>query len=236
MGDEGKGASKPTKKGSFPHIKMKRGSATPSGEKEALKINDAKVVMLGAAAVGKTSLVYHFSHGRSALETPSTIGVAFSTKVCQLDDGSSIKFQIWDTAGQEQYHSLSSLYYRSAQAALVVYDITNEESFKAVKTWVHELATLGPAGAIVVVIGNKTDLVKKRRVSIETAQGYAESRGAWYIETSAKDGTNVEEVFNRISLKLFERGRILSQNKCDIDSDDDVVRLDKEKTGKGTCC
>ena len=117
-------------------------------------------------------------------------------------DGKKIKMQIWDTAGQEKYHSLAPMYYRGAAAAIVVYDITRKQSLQTLKNWVKELKQLGPDNIVIAIAGNKSDLEEKREVSSMTAKAYADEIGAVFIETSAKEDTNVSDLFINISKQL----------------------------------
>merc|ERR1719326_1479328 len=110
-----------------------------------------------------------------------------------------VKFEIWDTAGQERYKSLAPMYYRGAAAALIVYDITSKESLDAAKSWVNELQ---PTGSLIALAGNKADLDANRAVEIETAQAYAKEMGILFMETSAKTGLNVTEIFQEVAKKL----------------------------------
>ena len=116
--------------------------------------------------------------------------------------GKSIKFQIWDTAGQEKYHSLAPMYYRGAAAAIIVYDITRPNTFKTLKNWVEELRNQGPKDIAIAIAGNKADLANLREIDTETAKAYAEEIGALYVETSAKDDLNVQDMFVQISHRL----------------------------------
>jgi small GTP-binding protein len=113
-----------------------------------------------------------------------------------------VKFEIWDTAGQERYHSLAPMYYRGAQAAIVVYDITNRETFNRAKMWLDELKRQGEPNVQVCLVGNKTDLESARQVPPEEAQSYAKGRPCLFFETSAKTGTNIKEVFEMLAKQL----------------------------------
>mmetsp|Transcript_37303 Transcript_37303/g.48259 ORF Transcript_37303/g.48259 Transcript_37303/m.48259 type:complete len:151 (+) Transcript_37303:213-665(+) len=119
-----------------------------------------------------------------------------------LVDSQPIKFQIWDTAGQEKYHSLAPMYYKGAAAAIVVYDITKRKTFETLQQWVTELKTQGPESIIIAIAGNKSDLESERQVPTEEAQTYANSIGATFMETSAKTKSNVDEIFLNISKNL----------------------------------
>lgn len=126
---------------------------------------------------------------------------AFLTQTVQCDDA-TVKFEIWDTAGQERYRSLAPMYYRGAAAAIVVYDITDPDSFAGAKSWVKELQRRGDPNVIIALAGNKADLEQRRKVSQEDAERYAEENGILHLVTSAKDGTNVKSLFIEIANKL----------------------------------
>jgi len=165
------------------------------------KIFQYKLVLLGESSVGKSSLVLRFVKGQFLDFQESTIGAAFLTQTVCLND-TTVKFEIWDTAGQERYHSLAPMYYRGAQAAIVVFDITNSESFDKAKAWVSELQRQGSPNIVIALAGNKCDLANKRSVAEATAKSYAEENGCLFMETSAKANTNVTELFVAIAKKL----------------------------------
>eukprot|EP00244_Chara_vulgaris_P014793 TRINITY_DN9513_c0_g1_i1.p1 TRINITY_DN9513_c0_g1~~TRINITY_DN9513_c0_g1_i1.p1 ORF type:complete len:203 (+),score=30.62 TRINITY_DN9513_c0_g1_i1:201-809(+) len=161
----------------------------------------AKLVLLGDMGAGKSSLVLRFVKGQFFDYQESTIGAAFLTQTVAVNDA-TIKFEIWDTAGQERYHSLAPMYYRGAAAAIVVYDVTNVDSFTRAKNWVRELQRQGNPNLIIALAGNKVDLVAKRKIQIEEGQAYAEENGLFFMETSAKTAHNVNELFYEIARKL----------------------------------
>ncbi|XP_078287476.1 ras-related protein Rab-5B isoform X2 [Rhinoraja longicauda] len=171
-----------------------RGVSRPNGQSQASKICQFKLVLLGESAVGKSSLVLRFVKGQFHEYQESTIGAAFLTQSVCLDD-TTVKFEIWDTAGQERYHSLAPMYYRGAQAAIVVYDITNQETFARAKTWVKELQRQASPSIVIALSGNKADLANKRMVEYEEAQAYAEDNSLLFMETSAKTAMNVNDLF-----------------------------------------
>lgn len=166
-----------------------------------------KLVLLGDSAVGKSSLVLRFVKKQFFEYQESTIGAAFLTQTVSVDDF-VVKFEIWDTAGQERYHSLAPMYYRGAAAAIVVYDLTNRQSFVRAKSWVKELQKQGNPNIVIALAANKCDLAENRIVEIEEAQAYAEDAGCIFIETSAKTNHNVTTLFTTIAKNLPKPGPI----------------------------
>lgn len=182
--------------------------------------SSVKLVLLGEAAVGKSSLVLRFVNNDFQENKEPTIGAAFLTQKCNLPTR-TIKFEIWDTAGQERFASLAPMYYRNAQAALVVYDLTKPTSLVKAKHWVAELQRQASPGIVIALVGNKLDLTNDagsgeagaedsedsgdaRKVSTEEAKAYAEEEGLLFFETSAKTGHNVTEVFTAIANAIPE--------------------------------
>ncbi|KAI3622674.1 gtp-binding protein ypt5 [Moniliophthora roreri] len=132
----------------------------------------------------------------------STIGAAFLTQTVTLDDGTTVKFEIWDTAGQERYKSLAPMYYRNANCAVVVYDITQSASLEKARNWIRELQRQADPSIVIALCGNKSDLAARRQVTEEEAKKYAEEEGLMWGETSAKTGEGVSDIFTAIAKKL----------------------------------
>ena len=174
----------------------------PSG---AQSIVYQKLVLLGEAAVGKSSLVLRFAKGQFHESHESTIGAAFLTRTVCLDD-TTVKFEIWDTAGSERFHSIAPMYYRGAMAAIVVYDITNTDTFERAKAWVKELQIQASPNIVIALAGNKVDLKTNRVVDYDEASTYAEENGLLFMETSAKTELNVDKIFFAIAKKLQKDG------------------------------
>eukprot|EP00760_Papus_ankaliazontas_P029335 PhM_4_TR4209/c0_g1_i1/m.27612/K07887/RAB5A; Ras-related protein Rab-5A len=161
----------------------------------------SKLVLLGESTVGKSSLVLRFVRNEFPEFQECTIGAAFLTQVVNVGTY-TVKLDIWDTAGQERYRSLAPMYYRGAAAAVIVYDITSPESFKRAKSWLQELRLAGEPNLVIVLVGNKCDLSAQRKVDTSEAQQYADSEDIIFMETSAKTGQNVNEVFVALAKKL----------------------------------
>ncbi|XP_032866536.2 ras-related protein Rab-31 isoform X2 [Tyto alba] len=151
--------------------------------------------------VGKSSIVCRFVQDHFDHNISPTIGASFMTKTVPC--GNELhKFLIWDTAGQERFHSLAPMYYRGSAAAVIVYDITKQDSFHTLKKWVKELKEHGPENIVMAIAGNKCDLSDIREVPVKDAKEYAESIGAIVVETSAKNAVNIEELFQGISRQI----------------------------------
>ncbi|ESO95115.1 hypothetical protein LOTGIDRAFT_215280 [Lottia gigantea] len=149
---------------------------------------EAKVVVLGSQGVGKTSVVIRYVGGMFSKAVSPTIGASFFTYKLSLDNY-RVKLQVWDTAGQERFRSMAPMYYRKANAAMLLYDITSPDSFYDIKDWVKELKKNVDYPIIMCLLGNKCDLDSGRKVSIEEAEEYAQSIGALFFEVSALKNT-----------------------------------------------
>ncbi|CAL1680435.1 unnamed protein product [Lasius platythorax] len=171
-----------------------------------MKTIEGKVVMLGSQGVGKTSLIGRYM-GNFDHASP-TIGASFFN--CKLNLGDTkIKLQVWDTAGQERFRSMAPMYYRNANAAMLVFDLTQYNSFIAIKCWVKELQQNVEETMVLAVIGNKSDLTHQRQIDGEEGQKYATSIGATYHEISVLHNEGVETVFLAIAKGLL---RVASNN------------------------
>lgn len=160
-----------------------------------------KLVLLGEAAVGKSSLVLRFVSNEFQENKEPTIGAAFLTQKCTVGDR-TIKYEIWDTAGQERFASLAPMYYRNAQAAVVVYDITKPSSFIRARHWIKELKDQSPEGIVIALVGNKLDLEDERKVEASEVEEEARSQGLMFFQTSAKTGEGVLDVFEGIGKNI----------------------------------
>ncbi|KAK3886756.1 hypothetical protein Pcinc_004119 [Petrolisthes cinctipes] len=166
-----------------------------------------KIVVIGDCGVGKTCVVQRFKCGNYVERHGNTIGVDFSMKTLIID-GKKVKLQIWDTAGQERFRTITQSYYRSANGVVIVYDITKRSSFLSINRWLDEVRKYTHTHVSIILIGNKCDLATLREVDMEEAErtfGGAEERPGGVegiLEVSAKENTNVEEVFLHLATQL----------------------------------
>ncbi|EFJ50381.1 RabH/Rab6 [Volvox carteri f. nagariensis] len=160
-----------------------------------------KLVFLGDQSVGKTSIITRFMYDKFDNTYQATIGIDFLSKTMYLEDR-TVRLQLWDTAGQERFRSLIPSYIRDSSVAVVVYDITNRQSFLNTARWIQEVRTERGNDVIIFLVGNKTDLIDKRQVSIEEGDAKARELNVNFIETSAKAGLNIKALFRKIAAAL----------------------------------
>ena len=162
-----------------------------------------KLILIGNSGVGKSSIIQRYMKQTFEDSYKCTIGVDFLMKTLEIK-GKTVKLQLWDTAGQEKYKSMVASYYRGANVALVVFDITNHSSFDSLPLWIENYYKNGPEQKNIILIGNKKDMVENRQVTQEEAETFSETNNMMYFETSAKEGDNIEYVFTYAAEKLLE--------------------------------
>ncbi|KAJ5066654.1 ras-related protein rab-5c [Anaeramoeba ignava] len=197
----------------------------------SLSNNPHKIVLLGESGVGKTSLALRFCEGEGFNNPEPTIAVAFHSKAIYVGD-KAIKVQIWDTAGQEIYRSLTPMYIRNAAAAIIVYDITNEESFGKLESWIDEMVTLAATDVVIAIVGNKSDLEKTRDVDTQEGEEFAAQNNFIFQETSARTGFGVNQVFTQIATRLIAKEK-KKQVSLIIPEDTEIEDLQQKKK---KCC
>ncbi|CCE64779.1 hypothetical protein TPHA_0I02780 [Tetrapisispora phaffii CBS 4417] len=203
-----------------------------------------KLVLLGDSSVGKSSIVYRFVKDSFDEFRESTIGAAFLSQTITLEENNQvIKFEIWDTAGQERYKSLAPMYYRNANAALVVYDVTAPDSLMKAKSWIEELKKkVGNEELVICLVGNKVDICEeddtKRKIEFEEAKDWANDENLLFYEVSAKTGYNVKEVFQKIGEQLYEYKKAEQANKGTQDNSNITsnIRLQEPQASNPTSC
>ncbi|CAN4114890.1 unnamed protein product [Withania somnifera] len=161
-----------------------------------------KVVLIGDSAVGKSQILARFARNEFSLDSKATIGVEFQTRTLVIQH-KSVKAQIWDTAGQERYRAVTSAYYRGAVGALLVFDITKRQTFDHIPRWLEELRAHADKNIVIMLIGNKTDLEDQRAVPTQDAKEFAQKEGLFFLETSAMEGSHVEDAFLTVLNEIF---------------------------------
>ena len=174
--------------------------STSNNEEEEIKF---KILVLGDSSVGKTTLLLKYVDGYFPTLYVATIGVEFKTKKINVD-GIDITLQIWDTAGQERFRSVTKSFLKGADGIIYVYDVTNKESFDNLKTWINT-AEESITDFKKIIIGNKIDIEDKKKVSTEMLEKFCEKQNLKGLETSAKNGTNVNEMFELLTKMIIDR-------------------------------
>jgi small GTP-binding protein len=163
-------------------------------------------------AAGKSNLLSRFTRETFSTEEKSTIGVEFATRILTMPDGKRIKAQIWDTAGQERYRAITTAYYRGALGAMLVYDVTKPASFENIPRWLRELKDHASRDIVLLQVGNKADLADQAgehvRVTEEQAKTMALELDIPCVETSAKEGTNVDSAFNHVITSIYQNSQL----------------------------
>lgn len=167
-----------------------------------------KLLLIGDSGVGKSCLLLRFADDTYTESYISTIGVDFKIRTVELE-GKIIKLQIWDTAGQERFRTITSSYYRGAHGIIVVYDVTDQDSFENVKLWLSEIDRYANESVNKLLVGNKADMTARKVVDTQTAQDFANELGIPFLETSAKDSNNVEQAFMTMAAEI--KNRLASQ-------------------------
>lgn len=199
-----------------------------------------KIVLIGESGVGKSNLLLRFTRNEFDAEKRSTIGVEFATRSIQHDN-KVIRAQIWDTAGQERYRAITNAYYRGAVGALVVYDITKENTFKSIERWLSELKDNADPKIVIMIIGNKADLSQTREIEESVAKEFCQNQKLFFFETSALDGTNVENAFKSLLIEIYKQNASNVDDNANMNTGaakPDVVAIEPTKGGdkKGGCC
>lgn len=156
-----------------------------------------KILIIGNSSVGKTSFLFRYADDSFTSAFVSTVGIDFKVKTV-IRREKKMKLQIWDTAGQERYRTITTAYYRGAMGFILMYDVTNEESFSSVQDWVTQIKTYSWDNAQVILVGNKSDMENERVVTYDRGKQLANQLGLEFFETSAKENINVKDVFERL--------------------------------------
>ena len=210
-----------------------------------MSIESFKVVLVGESGVGKTSIITQYIDQTFQKDLQSTTGGTFSTKSVECDGGKILKFEIWDTAGQEKYRSLTTMFYKDANAAILVYDVTRLDSFEEIKKyWAKQIKESAPENIILVLAGNKSDLIEREVVDEGEARNFAKELNAIYVSTSAKNSDGINDLFEKIAKKHTGASKIkivedVGEDFVEEPKDNNNIKIsgggEKSKKKKGCC-
>ena len=202
-----------------------------------MSIESFKVVLVGESGVGKTSMITQFIDQTFQEDQQSTTGGTFSTKDVICDGSKILRFEIWDTAGQEKYRSLTTMFYKDANAAVLVYDVTRAESFEELKNyWAKQIKENSPENIILVIAANKSDLIEQEQVDEGEARNFAKELNAIFISTSAKSSEGINSLFEEIAkkytgstdIKIKEPG----EDEPHAEEQKDTLKIENGEKGK----
>jgi len=205
-----------------------------------------KYIIIGDTGVGKSCLLLQFTDKRFQPVHDLTIGVEFGARMINIE-GKQIKLQIWDTAGQEAFRSITRSYYRGAAGALLVYDITRRDTFNHLTTWLEDARQHSNSNMVIMLIGNKSDLEARRDVKKEGGEAFAREHGLIFMETSAKTAACVEEAFNNTAREIYDK---IQEGVFDINNEANGIKIGPQHSpanpnmpagnqggsGSGGCC
>ena len=219
-----------------------------SEDEDSLKT--CKVVLLGESGVGKTCIISRYINGTFDEGVVSTNGASYAGKTMTFEDmNKSIKFEIWDTAGQEKYRSLTKIFYKDAAVAVLVYDITNAKSYEELKNyWYNQIRDSAPRDIVLAIAANKSDLIGEEVVSEGEVRKYAQEIGAIFMSTSAYNSSGIDELFKEVGHKFLDPSYMQGQPtpqkpKHEIRPSGSgsgggfqIGKTDEHKEKKGGCC
>ncbi|KAI9324794.1 P-loop containing nucleoside triphosphate hydrolase protein [Zopfochytrium polystomum] len=197
-----------------------------------------KLLLIGDSGTGKSSLLLRFTDDTwlQPDEVSATIGVDFKVKIIDVD-GKKYKLTIWDTAGQERFRTLTSSYYRGAQGVIMVYDVSNRQTFDHLQTWFTELETYSSTAEVVkMLVGNKTDKDAHREVPRKDGEAFARKMGTLFIETSAKTKAGVRDAFVEVVRKIIETPELWQKSQVTRPGTVNVVMGGNGEDGSGDSC
>ena len=186
-----------------------------------------KILLLGDSSVGKTCFLMRYTDNTYQEIHMSTIGIDNKFKDVELEDGKKVKIQIWDTAGQDRFRSITRNYYKGANGIVLIFDVTNKKSYENVKNWVKQIKEEVSSRVTIILVANKIDDVNHRIVTKEEGEKIANECGLMFFECSAKTGENIEHAFNELVIKTVENYSKVGQGG---------EKLKKKKNSKKGCC
>ena len=190
-----------------------------------------KIIILGSSEVGKTCILNRYFHNEFKENVLSTVGIDFQTKFFKFDGDQKIKVSYIDTAGQEKFRAISVNYLKGTNGVILVFDITNKETFDLLESWLKELKDTNKSNISKVLVGNKSDLAENREVTVEDANKFANNINCKYFEASAKTGENINEALDEIA-----RISYINFSSTEERSNSIVLSKQQGKTKKKKCC
>ncbi|KRW98587.1 P-loop containing nucleoside triphosphate hydrolase [Pseudocohnilembus persalinus] len=184
-----------------------------------------KFIIIGDSNVGKSCILSQFTEGRFKNEHDPTIGVEFGSKNLKINE-KDIKIQIWDTAGQESFRSITRSYYRGSIGAMLVYDISNRQSFEHLQDWLNDITQHANESIEIMVVGNKNDISDRRDVSLEEGEAFAKKYGFMFTEGSAKTGNNIEYSYSELAKKILRK---IENNEIDLTNENNGIKVGNKK-------
>ena len=172
-----------------------------------------RILLIGDSKVGKTSILERYIYDNFQENYKPSKGIDYKTKLLDLGDGNKIKFQIWDTSGHERFLSITKTYIKAANGFILIYDITNEESFVDLNNWIEYIKKEVINEVPIILVGNKIDDDKKREMKKKIGENFAKKNKLLFYECSAKSGKNVENIFNEIIKKINEKNQNFNKEK-----------------------
>jgi len=182
------------------------------------------VLLLGDSGVGKSSIIIRYTENTFSPNLMNSIGVDFKLKNI-VTNNKKVKLQIWDTAGQERFKTITTSYYKGAQAIVIVFDVTDKDSFDHLKNWMSDIDKFAKEGIMKFLVGNKVDLTDKRVISSEQGMDFAKKYGIDYIETSAKGASNIDELFQTAAKNFItnQSVNILKKSASNFTANEGIV-------------
>lgn len=191
-----------------------------------------KIVVVGDSGVGKTCLLIRFIRDLWEDDSQPTLGVEFMTKILQTEKH-RIQLQLWDTAGQELFRSVTRGYYRGSAGALLTFDLTNRDTFDNIGRWLQDIKDVARADVVTILLGNKSDLSDKRQVSYDEAKLFAQTHGMQYFETSAKTGDGINEAINAC-VAVIEQN--VEDGSYEVAQNENIDFAQEEPKKESGCC
>ena len=224
----------------YSEIKDNNSEKNEEEEGDANKdIIEFKIILIGNASVGKTSIFNKFTTGDFSKIYKSTIAAEFKSKLLKVNKNLWAKLVIWDTCGTENYRSLTRQYYRGADGAIVIFDLTDQSSFNDLKKWIKDIKNYGEKDIQIIVVGNKLDLFNQRKVTQSQANNFCNENKYKYIEASAKDGTNLLKIFEELTFDLTNKNQEKIKNEINKKSQIknlEIMAKEEIKEKKKGCC